>query len=188
MKRIFILILFTVSAAFSYSQHCPWDCTGMILLLTRLPKEKLYKLNPVLVDQRLRPITDTMFGTGKENETSDPCAFLYYDDFLTYRTNKIAIHHWYGYDTLYYFAKGKYMVHFNFCRYKEEKLFLRFEDKYSRGIKYHYVEIPGKQRIHLHNYSRELFDRETPALKKKLKPFVLFMNCEKWLLRSEDCE
>src|SRR2546423_15281458 len=100
-----LLLFFLIKAA---AQHCPWDCSGMIMFQTVSPKATIYKMDPVLVDENKIIVTDTMYGTGKE--TYDSCNFLLYSDFKSSRTKKIAIHHWYQYDTVYDFAGGLYFV------------------------------------------------------------------------------
>jgi hypothetical protein len=44
----------------SFSQHCPWDCSGMIIVETPVAKGMVYKLEPVLVDEEKKMIVDTM--------------------------------------------------------------------------------------------------------------------------------
>jgi len=63
----------------SFSQHCPWDCSGMIIVETPVAKGIVYKLEPVLVNEEKRVIVDTMYGTDKP--TYDRCDLLSYDDF-----------------------------------------------------------------------------------------------------------
>src|SRR6185295_4818129 len=110
--------------------------TGMILMKTAIPKEQLYKLKPVLVDENKDIIIDTIYGTGLD--TYDTCKFLYYNDFMKYRGGKVSLHHWYAYDTVYQFASGYYMVKTNYCKYKSRKLFLRFTEPGKPDLKYHY--------------------------------------------------
>lgn len=184
--KFFSFLLFGVCSTFcSFSQHCPWDCSGMILLQTNIPKEKLYKLQPVLVDENKNEITDTVYGTGKD--TYDKCEFLSYEDFTAYRTKKIAIHYWYGYDTFYHFTKGGYIVKYNFCKYEGKKLYLRFRNTKSVTSGYQYIEIPGDKRMHLHNYNRELTGRETGQLQKMTKPFIRTVNCTQLGFPDNEC-
>lgn len=149
MKALSVLLIGTVSWLTSFGQHCPWDCSGMILLQTNIAKEKFYKLHPVLVDENKREITDTVYGTGKD--TYDKCDFLSYEDFTAYRIQRIKVHHWYQYDTFYHFAKGGYIVKYNFCQYEGRKLYLRFQDPNSSTALFRYLEIPREKRMHLHN-------------------------------------
>ena len=185
MKKILLLYILLPQSFFLFAQHCPWDCSGMILLQTNVKKDRLYKLDPVLVDENKNEISDTMYGTGKD--THDPCSFLFYDDFTAYRIQRIKIHHWYQYDTVYYFAKGLFMVKYNFCNYEGRKLFLRFTDPYSTGLTFHYIEIPDSLRIHLHNYSNELFAGRAEVTRKKIQPFILKVNCEAFFFRKDEC-
>ena len=186
MKKSILLLLITTTGVVSFAQHCPWDCSGMILLNTNISKEKLYKLHPVLVDENKKEVIDTVYGTGLD--THDNCEFLSYEDFTAYRTKKIAIHHWYGYDTFYHFTQGGYIVKYSFCKYRGKKLYLRFEDPYTRGVTFRYIEIPENRRMHLHEYNDELTGRKTKELKEKTKPFVLNITCTQWGLREKDCE
>lgn len=168
------------------AQHCPWDCSGMILFQTTISKEQVYKLEPVLVDENKKIIADTIYGTGLP--TYDNCSFLYYDDFKAYRTKKIAIHRWYAYDTAYHFAEGYYVVKINFCKFYKKKLFLRFTDPYSRGLRYRYIEIDSSGLFHLHSYSTDMNARRTDKIREAIKNFIVVMTCEKWMLRKEDCK
>ncbi|HMU45055.1 MAG TPA: hypothetical protein PKC72_01745 [Chitinophagaceae bacterium] len=186
MKRLlyfsFLLVIFFNASA----QHCPWDCSGMIMLQINTPQEHIEKMNLVLVDEDKKEIIDTVYGTGKS--TYDECRFLYYDDFLEYRTKRIETHYWYKYDTVYHFATGKYLVKFNFCKYNNKKIYLRYMDRYSRVLKYHYIEIPDSNRVHLHNYNNDIRDDNTKELVKALKPFVVQISCEMLGIRDGDCE
>jgi hypothetical protein len=185
MKKAAFLFSVLFTTIISFAQHCPWDCTGMIQLQTDISKETVYKMRPVLVDEKKMVVTDTIYGTGKD--TYDRCDFLFYDDFVKYRKKKIAIHHWYQYDTMYHFAEGRYIVHYNFCKYRGKKLFLRYIDPYSKSKGYRYIEIPADKRIHLHDYNNQLRQNETAELKSATKQFVLEIDCEKWGVLKKDC-
>ena len=186
MKKV-ILIFCCVTISFRiFAQHCPWDCSGMVMLKTLVPKEMVYKLEPVLVDEGKKLITDTMYGTGKP--TYDLCEFLDYKDFTKYRTKKIAVHHWYEYDTVYHFAEGCYIVKYNFCEYTGKALYLRYTDPYSKSKLYHYIEISEERRIHLHNYSNQLYEQRTEEIKNDLKNVILVMNCKEWGLTEKECK
>jgi len=83
----------------------------------------------VLADGGQNVVVDTIYGTGLA--TYDTCRFLPYEDFLKYRIEKINLHYWYGYDTVYHFAKGHFIVRYNFCRFNRDgrsDLFIRFND------------------------------------------------------------
>jgi len=167
------------------AQHCPWDCIGLIQLSIEAPKTQIEKMNLVLVDEDKHEIIDTLFGTGKN--TYDTCNVLLYDDFLLYRTQRIAIHHVYSYDTVYYFAKGKYLARYNFCKYENKRIYLRFSDRYSRDLKYHYIEIPDSNRVHLHQYNGYLKYNRTVTLKEILNPYVFNVTCDILKMKKEDC-
>ena len=170
----------------SFSQHCPWDCSGMIIVETPVAKGMVYKLEPVLVDEEKKVIVDTMYGTDKP--TYDRCDFLSYDDFTKQRIKKIAIHHWYEYDTFYHFAAGHYIVKFNFCEYQDKRLYLRYSDPSSKSKAYQYIEIPAVNRVHLHDYNSQLRERKTEEIKNDLKASVLVLNCAEWNLKKQDCK
>jgi hypothetical protein len=114
--------------------------------------------------------------------------FLCYEDFTAYRAGRTAIHHFYDYDTFYHFAQGLYIVKFNFCEYENTKLFVRVIDPRSGNNGYRYIEAPDSMRIHLHDYSRELWARNTKEIKKSIQPFILKPSCEELLLDNQACK
>jgi hypothetical protein len=186
MKYALAAFTFTLCSLGNFAQHCPWDCSGMIMMRTPVSKEMIYKLKPVLVDEQKNVVTDTMYGTGLP--TYDRCDFLSYEDFVDYRAGKITVHHWYGYDTVYHFAAGNFIVKYNFCKYEGSKLFLRFDDPGSEAVQYHYIEIPEAIRIHLHNISSLLYSRQTAAIRKELQHSILNIACSEWGLKDEYCK
>ena len=164
------LLIITVSTS---AQHCPWDCSGLLMIKTDATKGEMKKLDPVLVDINNKPVIDTLYGSGAG--TYDLCRFLYYDDFLKFRINRIQVHYWYGYDTVYHFAKEHYVVRFNYCRYSTDgptDLFIRYNDP-SSSSGYKYIEIPASRRIHLHDYSREINKGQTAEILQSIQPFIL---------------
>lgn len=181
---LFVFSLLSVLPVFS--QHCPWDCSGLILLQTGIPKERLYQLQPVLVDENKKEIINKMYRT--EAGTRDAFSFLTYEDFTTSRIKNIKLNNWYRYDTAYHFAKGKYLVRYNHCDYYGKKLYLRFTDPYTLGLTYRFIEIPESKRIHLHSYSGMLNKNKINELKDITEPFVLKVSCEEWKLRTKDCK
>jgi len=186
MKPILLFLVLLTLPEFLPAQHCPWDCTGMILLQTNIPAERFYKLELVLTDENKNELYDTVYGTGKD--TWDECKFLSYEDFTAYRSQRTAVHHFYEYDTFYHFAQGLYMVKYNFCDNEGKKLYLRFFDQRSGNNSYRYIEIPESMRIHLHDYSRDLWARNTEEIKKSIQPFILKPACEDLLLDKEECK
>ena len=156
----------------------------MIIVETPVARSTIYELEPVLVDEEKKVIVDTMYGTDKP--TYDRCDLLFYDDFTRERTKKIAIHRGYEYDTFYHFAAGYYVVKYNYCEYRDKKMYLRYADPSSKV--YHYIEIPGSIRIHLHDYNNQLRERKTEEIKNDLKASVLWLNCEEWGLKKQDCK
>ena len=186
MKPILLAVCSGLIFFKSFAQHCPWDCSGMIIVETPVAKGVVYELEPVLVDEEKKVIVDTMYGTDKP--TYDRCDLLFYDDFTKQRTEKIAIHHWYEYDTFYHFAAGHYIIKYNFCEYRDKKLYLRYSDPSSKSKIYHYIEIPGNIRVHLHDYNSELRERKTEEIKNDLKTSMLVLNCQEWNLKKQDCK
>jgi hypothetical protein len=184
MKRVLLFCCSGFILSKGLAQHCPWDCSGMIMVQTPVMKKTVYKLEPVLVDEDKKVIVDTMYGTDKP--TYDRCELLTYDDFTKERTKKIAIHHWYEYDTFYHFAAGRYIVKYNYCQYRDKKLYLRYSDPSSKV--YHYIEIPENIRVHLHDYNSQLRERKTEEIKNDLATSVLVLNCEEWNLKKQDCK
>jgi hypothetical protein len=180
MYRVLILLLL-ISSVNAKAQHCPWDCSGMILMKTGIAQEQLYKLKPVLTDENKNVIVDTIFGTGLP--TYDTCNFLYYDDFMAYRTGKVSLHHWYGHDTVYHFASGFYMVKVNFCKYKGGKLFLRSTAPNRRDTEYHYLEVKPSCLFHLHNYNQQINEGKADEIRKAILPFVLTVKDTEWDLQ-----
>jgi len=158
----------------------------MIVIRTDLPKDKVYKIKPVLVDANKNVISDTVYGTGLD--TYDRCDFLTYEDFTAYRTKRIKVHHFYQYDTFYHFAKGALMVKYNYCEYQGKDIYLRYNDSYSDKPQYHYVLIGDGNRIHLHDFNNELNARNSEAIKNKLRGVWVDMSCSDWALRPTDCK
>lgn len=184
MKNSFLFYISLLSFVASSAQHCPWDCSGLIVLRTNISKEQMEKLEPLLVYENKNEIVDTIYGTGKE--TYDRGRLMYYDDFVKYRTERIKLHDWYRFDTVYHFAAGNYLVRYNYCGSDGAKLYVRFYNPNSRGLKYEYIEVPTESRIHLHEYSSKISSRQTEELKAAIQPKTVFVDCKKWLLR--DCE
>ncbi|MGQ0738723.1 MAG: hypothetical protein ACT4OJ_06650 [Bacteroidota bacterium] len=182
MKRLYALLLLLLPSI-TQAQHCPWDCSGMILLKTDVSPAEFAKLNPVLADGDKRVVIDTIYGTGKD--TYDSCRFLSYDDFLRYRTEKIKLHYWYGYDTLYHFARGYYVIRYNYCRYKwdgRSDLFIRFNSLSAGKEESLFIAIPTGRRIHLHEYNMEINRRQTDKILSAIEPLIMEVGRAEWKL------
>lgn len=177
MKRGCILFFLLLSAV-THAQHCPWDCSGLLMIRTDLSPAEFKNLAPVMVDADNKILIDSIYGTGKQ--THDSCRVLYYDDFLAYRTERIRLHHWYGLDTVYHFANGHYVARFNYCRYDDKKLFIRFNDPATDAVKYNYIEIPVDRRIHLHEYNNQLYARQSAELLRLVQPLILQVSRPGW--------
>lgn len=176
-----LFIIFLLLSADVNAQHCPWDCSGMILLKTDLSKTEFTRLNPVLVDGNRKEIVDTVYGTGLA--TYDTGRFMHYDDFMQYRTGRIKLHYWYAFDTLYYFAKDNYLVRYNYCRYQYQgntDLFIRFTD--TAGNQYGYIEIPVSRRIHLHDFGPEIRKRLPLAEAGSMHALIMDVKRNEWKL------
>ncbi len=169
--RSFFALLFACMFLPGLAQHCPWDCSGMILFKTTLPKKAVYAMGPVLVDENKHVITDSFAGAALDSGFESN--FLYYNDFLSIRKEQFKTFYGYQYDTVYGFAEGQYLVRFNFCKYQDRKLYLRYKDMHTRDLEYHYIEIYASQRIHLHDYNDLLLKQDNGALKKELEHFVM---------------
>jgi len=153
----------------------------MILLKTAVTAAEFRQLNPVLVDKNREIIVDTIYGTGLE--TYDSCRFMHYDDFMQYRTERIKLHHWYNYDTMYYFAKDHYPVKYNYCRFKyngNNDLFLRFNDPVTKV--YGYIAIPVNCRIHLHDFGDGIRKRRPLAEITSMHALVMEVSRSEWKL------
>ncbi|HUR66708.1 MAG TPA: hypothetical protein VMZ03_10195 [Chitinophagaceae bacterium] len=178
MRKWGILFFLLLPAVVS-AQHCPWDCSGLLMIQTNASPAELKKIDPLVVDGNKEVLVDSIYGTGKE--TADSCRILFYDDFLAYRTERTKIHHWYGYDTLFYFAKDHFVARFNFCRYDNKQLFIRFNDLSVPGG-YSYIEIPDDRRIHLHEYNTQIRERRTGELLTVVQPFIMKLSRYDWKL------
>jgi len=179
MKKILTAILLIIAAS-AGAQHCPWDCSGMILVKTDLSPAEFSQLHAVLVNDNKEPVIDTLYGTGAA--TYDTCSFLYYDDFLAYRTARIPVHHWYRYDTVYAFAAGYYIVRFNYCKYRRGNtdLFIRYILPAKDPAAFKYIGIPLSSRVHLHDYNGQINRRESAEIIRSIEPMVLVVSREQW--------
>ena len=181
--RYWLLILFIGISSTAGAQHCPWDCTGFLMVRTNASREEMARLKPILVDNNKRPVVDTIYGTGRE--TYDSAYFMMYDDFKKYRTERIKLHHWYAYDTLLNFAEGHYVVHYNYCKYKWDRggpVFIRINDPVQKNS-YKYIEIPGNKRIHLHDLNTAIRIDKRDDILKDVEPMILVIKREDWGLK-----
>jgi hypothetical protein len=177
-KLFFITSYYLLHTACSFAQHCPWDCAGMIIVDTNVPREKIAALRPFLVDEK---------GKGIARDTYDECELMYYDDFTEKRKSKVLEHPYYRYDTAYTFAQGKFIVKYNYCEHKG-KLYLSFINPYRRDLHYEMIEVAENKRIHLHDYNEQLRERGFPGMDALLQPFILRLDCSAWHLNEYDCE
>jgi len=183
MRYLLFIILFWSGSV--TAQHCPWDCSGLILLEPGIARDRASKLDLVLVDKDFHVIADTIFGSGTDNHPVS--RFYYYDDFLADRIKRTGNQRWYRYDTVYHFAAGTYLARYNFCRYDNEKLFLRYTDPVSREDIFRYIPVPDSNRVHLHDYHALLNALDTAQMKKETAPFVWHIPCRGWGFSRQDC-
>jgi hypothetical protein len=167
------------------AQHCPWDCSGLLLFKIEISKKKTNKLFPVLVNEKKEIIVDTIYGTSKS--TFDTCKLLFYDDFQAYRIKRVTQNKWYAIDTVYHFAEGYYIIKVNFCKYRNKKIFLRFTDTGSKKLRYRYVEIANSSLIHLHDYNMEITARKTDLIKEAIAKYLITIDCASLGLKEENC-
>lgn len=171
-----IIGIFLLSFINASAQHCPWDCTGFLMIKTDATKSEIEKLQPVLVDANKQVVIDTLYGTGKD--TYDTCTFMEYDDFVKYRTERTRLHHWYEYDTVLNFAKDHYVVHYNFCKHEGKQLFIRYMGP-GHGH-YHYMEIPADKRIHLHDLNNMIREKNYTGILKQVEPNIINVSRAQW--------
>lgn len=168
--RYFLLLSLLITSITTAAQHCPWDCSGLLMLKTDATHEEMKRLDPILVDINKNPIDQKQYGGG--GDSTNLYRFLIYDDFLKFRISRIKINNWNSYDTLYHFAKDHYVVRINYCGNSTSDLFVRYNDP-AAATGYNYIEIPASRRIHLHDYSREINRRETEKILQSIQPFIL---------------
>ncbi len=180
MKIILLVFLFSFGSA--SAQHCPWDCTGFLMIKTDASEAEMKSMHPTLVDGRKQIIVDTLYGTGKN--TFDTCRFLEYDEFVGLREEKSKIHSFYRHDTMLKFAKGFYVVHFNFCKYDKDKEGPLFISYAGAGHGHdHYIPVPVEKRIHLHNHSNDIYKKNYDAILKNVDSQILTINRKDWGLQ-----
>ena len=186
MRRIPVFFLFFFSLQ-SYSQHCPWDCSGMLLLKTEITATEFSSLYPVLVDKEKHIVVDTVYGTGKDSY--DTCRVLFYDDFIKYRTGRIKTHYWYGYDTAYHFAKDLYLVRYNYCKFNRDggdELFIRYNDPSGLPGTFRYIPVPAESGIHLHDHRLQMNRREYNGIIEKVQPQIIRAGRKDWGLTGDE--
>lgn len=182
MRKLLILLTFLLPAA-TNAQHCPWDCSGLVVVETNIPGATLKQMGFVLVDEHKKIITTSRTGDGKP--FMDTSLLESYDEFVNKRKAGLNDYRWYQYDTAYHFAEGKYLLHFNHCDGYKKKRYLRYQRAGAAGIKFLYIEVPDDKRISLHDFSDELYDRKYKEISEKIKSNILFIDCKKL---SGDCE
>ncbi len=178
MKKLLFLTTYSLLlTTYSHAQHCPWDCSGMIVVETNVTREKIAELRPILVAENDKSIC---------KDTYDECELLYYDDFTEKRKSKVTEHPFYRYDTAYIFAQGKYIVKYNYCDFRGT-LYLRYVNPYRRDLHYEMIEVPENKRIHLHDYNNLIRERNCAGMDTLLQPYILQLNCIDLGLYEVDC-
>lgn len=170
IMRYLVLLSLLITTISTSAQHCPWDCSGLLMLKTDATREEMKRLDPVLVDINKNPIDQKQYADG--TDSSNLYRFLFYDDFLEFRLSRIKKNNWNMYDTVYHFAKDHYVVRINYCGNRTSDLFVRYNDP-AAADGYKYIEIPPSRRIHLHDYSNEINRRETEKIIQSIEPFIL---------------
>lgn len=174
MKFLIIIIIFLSSHA--QAQHCPWDCSGLLVLQSDLSPAELQQLKPVVVDENKTAVIDTIYGTSMR--TWDTAYVLPFAQFQQYRTARIAEHRWYAYDTVYRFAEGYLVAKLNYCKYAHSgrKLFVRFTlPSTGKDPVYKYIPIEGKDLLHLHDYSIQLNRHDTATIRREIGPKIFML-------------
>lgn len=181
----FVFVLLMTFPGLVFAQHCPWDCSGMIMIETDVPKDRVYRMQPILVDENKNVIADTIYGT--ESPAYDTCKLMFQDDFTALRTEKIKHHRWYQYDTAYHFASGLLITRINFCKNHTKTIYLRWVFPDDKKAMYYYKELPLESLIHLHSYNNELRKRENEKMRKDVDYAIVRMNCRDWKIREAEC-
>lgn len=172
MKYLLVVLLFFSRNA--EGQHCPWDCSGLVVIQTNMTAAEMVRFKPVLVDENKSIVIDTIYGTG--GKTWDTARVLPFEAFQQYRTERIQLHRWYNYDTMYRFAAGYYVAKANYCKFAHtgRKLFVRFTlQPPGKNPVYRDIEIAGKGLLHLHDYSIELNQKDAEGIRKRIAALVL---------------
>lgn len=178
MKTILLLLVISFPLSAS-AQHCPWDCTGFLMIKTDASKDEMEMLRPALFDSKRLVVVDTLYGTGKK--TFDTCFFMEFGDFASYRKEKAKIHNWYNYDTMLSFAEGYYVVHYNYCKFSGKapgELFIAYMGP-GHGH-HHYLEIPADKRIHLHDYYSLIQKGEKEQTLKAVESKIISVSRAEW--------
>lgn len=157
----FLFIMMTTGLA---AQHCPWDCSGLVIL--DWPENRKFSDYDVsLVDSQRKVVTNT-----NVYETT-ASGFLPYEELKEQLTEKISKHSWYEYDTALHFAKGSPVTLYNYCEYQQD-LFVEVKSKKDPGSK-HYFPLNNDQKFHLHN--REHWQGKLPEeFDPKFKVMIRF--------------
>jgi hypothetical protein len=182
--RIFLIIVFIAATLPGIAQHCPWDCSGMVLVETNLAPKQMEQAHLMVTGENKKPVIDTFSNEGKP--FYDTCRLYPYAEFLKKRKEQLKTYRWYQYDTVYHFAENKYLVRFNLCRFYGKKLFLSFQHPYTRNLQIIYIEIPDNKRISLHAISDKLYKRDYEAISKEIAPMIMRLDCKELLRR--DCD
>lgn len=184
MRMILLLALLGLVPLSGRTQHCPWDCAGLVLLETDLPQSFFYYMHPALISIPKGVNKDSALRFHYRSQYDKPV--LSWPDFKAEVMKGHPGDHSYRYDTLYHFAAGRYLVRFNFCEAASELLFIRFMNPYSRGVKYHYIEVPDSARISLCRHNNWMSGRLHPLTTEAMvQAFVWKLNKEKMVFVKE---
>jgi hypothetical protein len=80
------------------------------------------------------------------------------------------------------FAKGFYIVRYNFCKFKDgangAPLYIRYMGP-GHGH-FHYIVVPTNKRIHLHDHNNNIRDKNHEAILKEVEPKIIQINRAEW--------
>lgn len=178
MKNI-LLATFMLLSLNSFAQHCPWDCAGFLMIKTDATPAEMSMLKAALVDSKKQLVIDTLYGTGKE--TIDTTNIMEWDEFEKYRKEKTKIHNWYNHDTMLSFAKGYYVVRYNYCKFDNanpQDLSIRYIGP-GHGH-YHFMPVAADKRIHLHDYNSLISKKEKEEILKALESKIINVSRAQW--------
>src|SRR5688572_18135654 len=146
------------------AQHCPWDCSGIVIL--DWPADKKFNNYQVrLVDSSYKVVFNHNVYEKTESQ------FSIYEELKKQLNLKISKYSWYEYDTVLNFAAGSPVALYNFCDYHGEDLFIEVKSKKGPSNK-NYFKLNEDQKFHLHetkdwqNKTPESFD---PKFRMKIR-------------------
>jgi hypothetical protein len=148
--RITILITLLFITKLLAAQHCPWDCSGIVIL--DWPANKSFPSYTVsLVDKNHEVVSNHNVYESPESK------FQLYGDLKKELSSKIPQNHWYENDTVFHFAEGSPVTLYNYCDYRGD---LFVEVRFNTTSQKWYFKLNEDQKFHLHNM--DLWQGKTP--------------------------